>query len=194
MSTPAWASSRAQRHRRRCAPASGRAWCPRRRPRPPRGRAESRATGAGPPTAAQWGFPPALPLPLTRTLVPRDWRALRAGAASSSMRDRSRTMSPERRATKAERVAQPVLEVALVAEVDVLRAAREEHERGRLDGRLGGVVELGPPIADRRRRLSERGLAEHPVERPGRDAAPPAARRSPPRHRAPCPPAARSWR
>ena len=42
---------------------------------------------------------------------------------------------------EAEGVADAVLEEALVAEVDVCRVAREEHERGRLDGRLRGVEE-----------------------------------------------------
>jgi hypothetical protein len=59
--------------------------------RPPGASPDDGADGRQGRAPAQWGFPPALPLPLTRTLVPRGETRLR-GLRSSSTRERSRTM------------------------------------------------------------------------------------------------------
>ena len=77
---------------------------------------------------------------------------------------------PDRRAEETERLAQPVLEVAPVAEVDRARLAGEEHERRRRDGHLRRVEQLRAPALDRRRLLARRGVAHDPVQLAGRDA------------------------
>ena len=70
-----------------------------------------------------------------------------------------------------ERLAQPVLEIAPVAEVDRPRLAGEEHERRRRDGRLRGVEELRPAALDERRRPGAPSTSiSEPVELAGRDA------------------------
>ena len=87
------------------------------------------------------------------------WHAARAPRGSLAEDE------AHRRAAELERVPQPVLEVPLVAEVDGPRVAREEHEGGRLDGRLGAVVEARPAALDRRRLVARDRFGEDPVER-----------------------------
>ena len=155
----------------RCATRIGRASCPTRRCRRPR-----RAGGGHRPAAR----PSAAARPLACAIARR--RPGRAGlGAAAAGPPRARQLDraplaedePDRRAVEAERLAQPVLEVAPVAEVDRARLAGEEHERRRRDRRLGGVEDLRPPALDQRRLLAARRLAEQPVELAGRD--PPAA-------------------
>ena len=69
---------------------------------------------------------------------------------------------PDRRPVEAEPLAQPVLEVAPVAEVDGRRVRGEEHEGRRRDGGLGRVEQLRPVAADRRRRRPLGGGATGP--------------------------------
>src|SRR4051794_5630169 len=70
--------------------------------------------------------------------------ALRPALALALLADLLAEDQPDRRPVKAVRLAQPVLQVAAVREVDRRRIRREEHERRRRDGRLGHVPDLRP--------------------------------------------------
>ena len=109
--------------------------------------------------------------------VPRPCRA--AACATVAFDRRLRGSLTEARSRKTSRigvpsnpnvVAQPVLEVAPIREVDRRRVRCEEHERRRRDGRLRGVEQLGPLAADGRRRRPFGRRGEHAVQLAGRDA------------------------
>ena len=188
----------------RAAPAAGPAWCPT-SPHPPRpwsapalGARPSPGHGLGRHLAGHVDQRPPAPLPAepglrgaavlpggavlplaSTAFLPRAraWAALLGRRRGSSRtRDALPEDEPDGRAAEPEGIADLVLEVALVAEVDVLGLAAEEHEGGRLGGRLRGVVEARPLALHRRRRLAVGGVGQHPVELRGGYPAPAAAR------------------
>ena len=127
---------------------------------------------------------------------PRPPGRLPAAAAAAGQLDRAPLAEedPDRRAVEAVRLADLVLEVALVAEMDAAGVLGEEDERGRGDGDLGGVEDLRPAALDQRRRLASDRLRDEPVQLAGRRSAGGARPRCRPRPRGPGRPAGRSWR
>ncbi len=81
----------------------------------------------------------------------------------------SRNTSRIGRAGEVVRVAQPVLQVPAVAEVDRCRIGGKEHERRRRHAGLGRVADLGAAPADQGRRGALHRGRHEPVQLPGGD-------------------------
>ena len=150
----------------RRADAGPRASCPRPRRRRPRravawpsadrrSRHESRRAhgrGALPRPGGTAGLAPRRPLGRRRRAPLRAFALRRGSSTALRSRKTSRIGVP----SKPNALAELVLEVALVAEVDRAGVAGEEHERRRRDGDLGRVEDLRAAALDQRRRLAAR--------------------------------------